>query len=71
MKTVIYLSPTATARMELEALQPAGPFRLILEHPSSRIVEYFDSSTAAIDRWVEIEAALMGARLHQGMTFAA
>jgi hypothetical protein len=59
---LIRLTPTTSARMELVAVEPAGPFRLIVDHPAKRLVEYFTSSREALGRWSEIEAVLSGAR---------
>jgi len=56
----IRLTPTTSARMELVALEPDGPFRLIVDHPARRLVEYFTSSSEAMGRWAEIESALSG-----------
>jgi hypothetical protein len=55
---LIQLTPTTNARMQLVALEPEGPFRLIVDHPARRLVEYFTSSSEAMNRWAEIEAAL-------------
>lgn len=46
--------------MELVALDPSGPFRLIVDHPAKRLVEYFTSSREALCRWNQIESALRG-----------
>jgi hypothetical protein len=59
---LIRLTPTTSARMELVALERDGPFRLIVDHPAHRLVEYFTSSTEAMGRWAEIEAVLSDAQ---------
>jgi len=59
---LIRLTPTTSARMELIAVEPAGPFRLTIDHPARRLVEYFTSSSEALGRWSEIEAVLSGSR---------
>jgi len=57
-ETIIQLTPTTSARMELVALDPDGPFRLTVEHPATRLVEYFTTSVDAISRWEKIERQL-------------
>jgi hypothetical protein len=57
-ETIIQLTPTTSARMGLVALEPDGPYRLTVDHPATRLVEYFTSSRRAIGRWKEIEAQL-------------
>ena len=62
---LIRLTPTTSARMELVALEPGGPFRLTVDHPARRLVEYFASSSEALGRWAEIEGVL-SARILRG-----
>ncbi len=59
-ETRIYLTPTTSARMELVALEPSGPFRLIVDHPAAHLVEYFRTSADALARWAQIETVLSG-----------
>jgi hypothetical protein len=47
-------------RVELVAVTPTGPYRLEVDHPEKKIVEYFDTPFAALLRHAEIEAALSG-----------
>ena len=47
-------------RVELVAVTPTGPYRLEVDHPDKKIVEYFDTPFAALLRHAEIEAALAG-----------
>jgi hypothetical protein len=47
-------------RVELVAVTPTGPYRLEVDHPDKKIVEYFDTPFAALIRHAEIEAALSG-----------
>ena len=61
---LIRLTPTTSARMELIAVEPEGPFRLTVDHPAKRLVEYFTSSSEALGRWSEIEAVLSSGRNH-------
>ena len=69
---LIHLTPTTNARMELVALEPDGPFRLIVDHPARRLVEYFTSSSEAMGRWSEIESVLSGTmHLHSEASCAA
>jgi hypothetical protein len=44
--------------MDLQALEPSGPFRLIVDGATDRHVEYFESPAAALDRWAEFDAAM-------------
>jgi hypothetical protein len=62
----IRLTPTTSARLELVALEPGGPFRLTVEHPARRLVEYFTISSEALGRWAEIEAVLSGMPIDGG-----
>jgi hypothetical protein len=50
----------ADVRVELVAVTPTGPYRLEVDHPEKKIVEYFDTPFAALIRHAEIEAALSG-----------
>ena len=50
-------------RVELVAVSPTGPYRLEVDHPEKKIVEYFDTPFAALLRHAEIEAALSGQSL--------
>jgi len=50
----------AEVRVELSAVTPTGPYRLEVDHPEKKIVEYFDTPFAALLRHAEIEAALLG-----------
>jgi hypothetical protein len=50
----------ADVRVELVAVTPTGPYRLEVDHPEKKIVEYFDTPVAALMRHAEIEAALSG-----------
>ncbi len=54
------LGPHANVRVELEALSPNGPYRLEIDHPAKKVVEYFDTPFAALVRHAEIESALSG-----------
>jgi hypothetical protein len=44
--------------MDLQALEPTGPFRLIVDGATDRHVEYFESPAAALERWAEFDAAM-------------
>ena len=63
MEHFIGLGPFACMRLELLALTPTGPYRLTIEHPSKRLIEYFDTPTAALVRQAEIEASITGQTL--------
>ncbi len=60
MVTYFTLGPTTSVRVELEALSPTGPYRLEVDHPAKKVVEYFDTPFAALVRHAEIESALCG-----------
>jgi hypothetical protein len=54
-----YLSASSgVLRMDLIALDRMGPYRLILDGDTDRHIEYFDDRRAALDRWVEFDAAM-------------
>ena len=58
-KCAYYFSGSSgVLRMDLQALEPTGPFRLIVDGATDRHVEYFDSRAAALDRWAEFDAAM-------------
>ena len=52
--------PYSTIRVELQAMSPTGPYRLEVDHPAKKLVEYFDTPFAALVRHAEIESALSG-----------
>ncbi len=60
MVSFFNLGPYANVRVELSALSPTGPYRLEVDHPAKRLVEYFDTPFAALVRHAEIESALTG-----------
>jgi hypothetical protein len=54
-----YLSPRSGAcRLDLTELQPAGPYRLILDDSATRHIEYFTDPKDALERWAEFDAAM-------------
>jgi hypothetical protein len=54
-----YLTPPSGAvRMDLTRLEPAGPYRLILDDSAKRHIEYFVESSDALERWAEFDAAM-------------
>src|SRR5262249_4322436 len=54
-----YLSPSKGAlRLDLTALEPDGPYRLILDDSATRHIEYFSDSREALERWAEFDAAM-------------
>jgi hypothetical protein len=63
MVSYFALGPHANVRVELEALSPTGPYRLEVDHPAKKVVEYFDTPFAALVRHAEIESALCGGTL--------
>lgn len=60
MVSFFNLGPYASVRVELQAVTPVGPYRLEIDHPAKKIVEYFDTPFAALVRHAEIESALTG-----------
>jgi len=50
-------------RVELTAVTPSGPYRLVVEHPTNTLIEYFDSALAALWRQAQIEGTLTGGPL--------
>jgi len=63
MVSYFKLGSHSTVRVELEALSPKGPYRLEVDHPAKKVVEYFDTPFAALVRHAEIESALSGGSL--------
>ena len=47
------------------SMSPTGPYRLEVDHPAKRIVEYFNTPFDALLRHAEIESALSGGPLPQ------
>jgi hypothetical protein len=60
MVSYFNVGPYANIRVQLEALSPTGPYRLEIDHPAKKVIEYFDTPFAALVRHAEIEAALSG-----------
>lgn len=65
MVTFFSIGPNTNVRVELEALSPNGPYRLEVDHPAKKIVEYFDTPFEALVRHAEIESVLCGGVLPQ------
>jgi hypothetical protein len=63
MVSYFALGPHHNVRVELEALSPTGPYRLQVDHPAKKVVEYFDTPFDALVRHAEIESALCGGTL--------
>jgi hypothetical protein len=57
-----FMAGAEMVRWELIAVECDGPFRLTLHHAQGVIVEYFDTSSAALMREQELETLLMAAR---------
>ena len=54
-----YLSSSSgVLRMDLRALDPTGPYRLIVDGDTDRHIEYFDNPSEALHRWAEFEAVM-------------
>ena len=50
MVTYFRIGATAQVRVEIEALSPNGPYRLQVDHPAKKIVEYFMTPFDALVR---------------------
>jgi hypothetical protein len=51
-------------RWEVTALDPEGPYRLVMHHAQGAIVEYFRAMKAALTREAELEALLLVVGAH-------
>ena len=51
-------------RWEVTALDPDGPYRLVMHHARGSIVEYFRAMDAALTREAELEALLVVGGAH-------
>jgi hypothetical protein len=57
-----FMAGPEMVRWELTAVESHGPFRLTVHHAHGVIVEYFDTSAAALMREQELEDLLIAAR---------
>ena len=57
-----FMAGPEMVRWELIAVESSGPFRLTVHHAHGVIVEYFDTSAAALMRKLELEDLLIAAR---------
>jgi hypothetical protein len=69
-QVLIPLTPTTCARLELLMLD-AGTYRLTVEHPATRFVEYFSTERDALARWRNLQATLGGPLYRDDLTPAA
>lgn len=60
----IFLAGRDLIRWEVTALNPEGPYRLVIHHARGAIVEYFQGIDAALTREAELEALLVVAGSH-------
>jgi hypothetical protein len=44
--------------MDLRELEPAGPYRLIVDGATDRHIEYFQEPGPALERWAEFDAVM-------------
>jgi len=58
----IFMAGADIVRWELTAVGAGGPYRLTICHPHGSIVEYFQTTTAALAREAELEYLLVAAR---------
>jgi hypothetical protein len=57
-----FMAGPEMVRWELTAVESDGPYRLTVRHAQGVIVEYFNSSAAALLRQQELEDLLIAAR---------
>ena len=57
-----FMAGPEMVRWELTAVESQGPYRLTVHHKHGVIVEYFDTSAAALMREQELEDLLIAAR---------
>ncbi len=57
-----FMAGTQVVRWELSTMPGGGIYRLAMFHPGGRIIEYFTSTTEALDREQELEAMFLNAR---------
>jgi hypothetical protein len=57
-----FMAGPEMVRWELTAVDSNGPFRLTVHHAQGVIIEYFDTSAAALMREQELEDLLIAAR---------
>ena len=57
-----FMAGPEMVRWELTAVESNGPFRLTVHHAHGVIVEYFETSAAALMREQELEDLLIAAR---------
>ena len=57
-----FMAGPEMVRWELTVVDSNGPFRLIVHHAHGVIVEYFETSAAALMREQELEDLLIAAR---------
>jgi hypothetical protein len=57
-----FMAGPELVRWELSALESDGPYRLTVRHAQGVIVEYFNTSAAALLRQQELEDLLIAAR---------
>jgi hypothetical protein len=58
----VFTAGPGMVRSEIVAIEPAGPYRLSIDHGQGTIVEYFATSWAALLRQAELEELLISAR---------
>lgn len=57
-----FMAGSDLVRWELTSLGADGPYRLTMHHARGAIVEYFQTTTAALAREAELEDLLIAAR---------
>ena len=60
----IFAAGRDLVRWEVTALNPDGPYRLVMHHARGAIVEYFRDMSAALGREAELEALLVVVATH-------
>jgi len=55
----LFVAGRDVIRWDVTALDPDGPYRLVMHHARGSIVEYFRAMEAALAREAELEALLL------------
>jgi hypothetical protein len=58
----VFMAGSELIRWEVTSCGSEGPFRLTIRHAHGSIVEYFDTTAAALLREAELEELLIAAR---------
>jgi hypothetical protein len=67
----VFMAGPELVRWDVTACGDNGPYRLVIRHAHGSIVEYFHTSTEALDREAELEELLIAARGGRPLPFGA